>query len=53
MRMLLVHNEYLQPGGEDVVATAEGALLGIRSETCFPVDRRTGALDIYGTGALT
>ena len=27
MRVLLVHNEYIQPGGEDVVATAEGALL--------------------------
>ncbi len=27
MRVLLVHNEYIQPGGEDVVATAEGSLL--------------------------
>ena len=27
MRVLLVHNQYIQPGGEDVVATAEGALL--------------------------
>ena len=27
MRILLVHNEYIQPGGEDVVATAEGSLL--------------------------
>ncbi len=27
MKVLLVHNEYIQPGGEDVVATAEGALL--------------------------
>ena len=27
IRVLLVHNEYIQPGGEDVVATAEGALL--------------------------
>ena len=27
MKVLLVHNEYIEPGGEDVVATAEGALL--------------------------
>ncbi len=27
MRVLLVHNEYIEPGGEDVVATAEGSLL--------------------------
>ncbi len=27
MRVLLVHNQYIEPGGEDVVATAEGALL--------------------------
>ena len=27
MRVLLVHNEYVYAGGEDAVATAEGALL--------------------------
>ncbi len=39
----------LELHGSMIPSDADGAARSLWSETCFPVGRRTGALDIYGT----